>query len=115
MDGRMVRLELKHGFKALNGVLELLEFFVREAELEIEGSDSGIDFLRLLKRLGGLFGLIQVKMRKTHQVKGSPVIVVELEGFLGFGYYFLIFVGEQIGVGEIQAGIDAFGRELDGV
>ena len=58
MGGRMLRFEPENRFKFGDGVIEVTQTGLGQAELEMQGGHGVVDLLALLERLDGLHGLI---------------------------------------------------------
>ena len=115
MPGGMVGLKLNQRFEFADGILEVPQSFLGDAQLEIQGVHRGLDLLRLLKCLDRRPGLIQPQMGATHQVIGRRVVVVEGKRGLALFDDGPVVVRQQVGVGQVQMRIDAFRGELDGL
>jgi len=76
----MLRLELDHGFKFVDGVLQMPQTFLGQAELKIQRGHGEINFLGLLKRLDGRLRLILPQISAAHEVIRGGAVVIEAEG-----------------------------------
>ena len=58
MGRGMLGLKLNHGFKLLDGFVQVSEAFLCQAELKIQSGYGWIDLLRFLERLDRLLDLV---------------------------------------------------------
>src|SRR5262245_64818643 len=101
MSRGMIRLEGDDSLEFANRVIGMAKSFVREADLEIERRDRGIDSLGFLQRLERLLGVAQVQLSDADDIKRGGGRAVQSKGFLGFLHGVVVLARKQESVGQI--------------
>jgi len=109
----MLRLELNDRFKFTDGVVQMAQPQLGQAELEMQLGHGGINLFGLLEGLDGLLRLVQAQMSAPHQVISRRAVVIEVEGLPALFNHIRAVPGEQVTVGQIQPRIEIFRRQFD--